>query len=234
MSTTHPRAAPAGTMTYEEFLNWADEDTAAEWVDGKVIMPSPASAKHQLLVVFWIKLLSLYAEYRQLGVVLAAPFQMKLPHSGREPDVLFVAQDHLDRLHDTYLDGPADLVIEVISVPESVERDRVDKFREYQAGGVPEYWLLDPDSQQAEFYQRDAQGVFQRVRHDAQGIYRSRAVPGFWLNVAWLWQEPLPSVEQLLLQMAGPDYIRVLLERAGDDPRRALLTHLQQDQGPGE
>ena len=234
MSTTHPRAVPGSTMTYEEFLDWADEDTAAEWVDGKVIMPSPASAKHQLLVVFLIKLLSLYADFRQLGLVLAAPFQMKLPRYGREPDVLFVAQDHHDWLHDTYLNGPADLVVEVISVPETVERDRFEKFNEYQAGGVPEYWLLEPELQQAEFYQRDVQGVFQRVHPDAQGVYHSRAMPGFWLNVAWLWQDPLPSVEQLLLRMAGPDYIRVLLESAGDDASRALLTQLQQGQKPEE
>ncbi len=30
-------------MTYEEFLAWADEDTLAEWVEGEVIMTSPAS-----------------------------------------------------------------------------------------------------------------------------------------------------------------------------------------------
>ena len=30
-------------MTFEEFLAWADEDTHAEWVDGRVVMPSPAS-----------------------------------------------------------------------------------------------------------------------------------------------------------------------------------------------
>jgi hypothetical protein len=35
MSTTHPRPTPPGTMTYEKVLEWADEDTLAEWVDGK-------------------------------------------------------------------------------------------------------------------------------------------------------------------------------------------------------
>jgi hypothetical protein len=34
-------------MTYAEFLDWADEDTLAEWVNGKVIMTSPASLRHQ-------------------------------------------------------------------------------------------------------------------------------------------------------------------------------------------
>ncbi len=28
-------------MSYEAFLEWADEDTPAEWVDGKVFLMSP-------------------------------------------------------------------------------------------------------------------------------------------------------------------------------------------------
>src|SRR3954463_291247 len=36
-------------MTYDEFLAWADEDTLAEWVDGRVVMTTPTSAQHQYL-----------------------------------------------------------------------------------------------------------------------------------------------------------------------------------------
>jgi hypothetical protein len=39
-------ASPGGKITYEEFLDWADEDTWAEWVDGEVIALSPASLLH--------------------------------------------------------------------------------------------------------------------------------------------------------------------------------------------
>jgi hypothetical protein len=46
-------------------------------------------------------------EAHGLGVVRPATFQMKtgadLP--GREPDILFIAHDHLDRLKNTYVDG---------------------------------------------------------------------------------------------------------------------------------
>ena len=71
---------------------------------------------------------------------------------GREPDILFIAREHLDRFRDTYLDGPADLVVEIIS-RDSRARDRGDKFYEYEQGGVREYWLLDYLRRQAEFYQ---------------------------------------------------------------------------------
>lgn len=104
-------------MTYEEFLDWADEDTHAEWVDGEVIVFMPASLAHQLIVGFLHHLLGLFVSTFNLGLVLMAPFQMKLVFrpSGREPDLLFVASEHQDRLTRTFLDGPADLAVEVVS-----------------------------------------------------------------------------------------------------------------------
>ena len=138
-------------MTYQEFLNWADEDTLAEWMNGKVIMTSPASLRHQLIAQFLGRVLAGYVEAERLGIVISAPFQMKLEQSGREPDVLFLAENHRDRLRATYLDGPADLVIEILS-PESIGRDRGEKFYEYERAGILEYWLIDDATQRAEFY----------------------------------------------------------------------------------
>lgn len=75
-------------MTYQEFLDWADEDTRAEWVDGRVVfIPSPASIRHQYVAQFLTSVLSIYADVFQLRSVIAAPFQMRLASSGREPDV---------------------------------------------------------------------------------------------------------------------------------------------------
>ncbi len=176
-------------MTYEEFLDWADEDTLAEWVNGEVVMASPPSRRHQEIVVFLTQILGLYATKRELGIVLASPFQMKLAGVGREPDVLFVGREHLERLGETYLDGPADLVVEIIS-PESIGRDRGEKFAEYEAGGVSEFWLIDPMRERVEFYQLDARGRYRPITPDTDGIYRSRALTGFWLRVAWFWQSP--------------------------------------------
>src|SRR5262249_25436825 len=111
-------------MSYEEFLDWCDEDTLAEWVDEYVIMTSPASEPHQTIVDFLVQVLGIYVQQRDLGRVLSAPFQMKLSaaRSGREPDLLFIPLENLWRLQRTYLDGPADLAIEVVS-PESRLRD---------------------------------------------------------------------------------------------------------------
>jgi Uma2 family endonuclease len=195
-----PSTAPR-KMTYEEFLTWADEDTLAEWVDGEVVMYSPASDRHQDMARFLTAVLSVFVETRDLGVIRPAPFQIKLGPDlpGREPDLLFVAVDHLDRLKETYLDGPADLVVEIVS-PESAGRDRGDKFYEYARGGVPEYWLIDPEMECAEFYQLE-KGRYRVAFSGKEGRYEARVLPGFWLRVEWLWQEPLPKVLDVLREL---------------------------------
>ena len=196
------RAAPGlglAEMTYEEFLAWCDEDTWAEWVNGVVVMVSPASDRHQDLVRFLINVLGIYVEAQGLGVVRPAPFQMKtgpeLP--GREPDLLFVSEEHLGRLAETHLDGPADLVVEIIS-PESRARDRGEKFYEYETGGVQEYWLIDPEREEVRFYRLGEQGWYESVPPDSTGVYHSRVVPHLWLQVDWLWQKPLPKALEVL------------------------------------
>jgi Uma2 family endonuclease len=197
------RVAPGSKLTYEEFLAWCDEDTWAEWVDGEVVMVTPASDRHQALSGFLESVLAIYAEERGLGRVLGAPFQMRLPepvHSGREPDVFFIATAHLPRLKETYLDGPADLVVEIIS-PESRLRDRGEKFAEYQMGGVGEYWLLDPERRDADFYRLDERGRYRLSEPDRGGWYESVTLPGFRLKLEWLWQIPLPRVLDVVREL---------------------------------
>jgi len=190
-------------MTYEEFLAWADEDTLAEWVDGEVVMYSPANDRHQDISGFLESVLRSFVEVRQLGIVRSAPFQMKLAQSGREPDLLFVAQANLGRLKETYLDGPADLVVEIVS-PESVGRDRGVKFYEYARGGVPEYWLIDPQTEWVEFYRLE-EGHYRLAFSGKEGQYHALVLPDFWLRVEWLWQEPLPSPIRTLAEIVGMD-----------------------------
>lgn len=206
-------APPAGKMTFEEFLNWADEDTWAEWVEGKVVVVSPASDRHQNLVGFLNTVLRLFVESRALGAIRSAPFAMHLPNVQRvrEPDLLFVRQEHVARLKENFLDGPADLVVEVTSAS-TIHIDRGSKYVEYEAGGVTEYWLIDPDRQQAEFYRLGADRHYHLALPDTTGIYHSEVIPDFWLRVDWLWQEPLPMAEAVAMEIGGVSHARALLQ----------------------
>ena len=189
----------AAKMTYDEFLEWLDEDTHAEWVNGEVILMTPISIEHQNLGRFLLSLISHFADSHQLGVVAYDPFQMKtapeLP--SRAPDIMFVANENLSRLEETYLNGPADLVVEIIS-PGSRGTDRGDKFYEYEEGGVCEYWLIDPQRHQAEFYLRGEDGIYGLAPISEDGIFRSTVLKGLWLKADWLWKESMPSVLEVL------------------------------------
>jgi hypothetical protein len=41
-------------------------------------------------------------------------------------------------------------------------------------------------------------GESMQARLNAMGRYQSAVLPEFWLNINWLWQEPLPSVRKIL------------------------------------
>ena len=184
-------------MTFEQFLATVDEDDYAEWVDGAVIFKGTENVEHQDLLGFLMCLLTGRMEDHDAGKVLGNPFLMKLSHSARAPDLLFIAKANLSGLKEYHLDGPADLAVEIIS-PESALRDRGAKYAEYEAGGVCEYWIVDADARRADFFVLDAEGRYQRASPDSGGKYQSAVLPGFWVNVNWLWQSPLPSVRSVL------------------------------------
>lgn len=182
-------------MSYEQFLQWAEEDAHAEWVDGEVIVFMPPKSRHQELVGFLYNLLSLYAELFRIGKVFNAPFEMRLSPSGpsREPDILFIATENLHRLTEERVEGAADLVVEVVS-QDSLRRDRHQKFAEYQSFGVREYWLVDSQTSEGsvEAFVLNEQGVYEPIPIE-EGVIRSRVIPGFWLKVEWQGKETMPD-----------------------------------------
>lgn len=196
---TPPTKPPKERMSLDEFLAWADEDVWAEWENGEVKILSPASYKHQNIVSFLVALIRLFMQERDLGIVLTAPFAMHLPKSQRvrEPDLLVVLTENLDRIKSTHLEGPADLVIEIVS-EESLLQDRGTKMAEYELDGVREYWLVDPERKQVDFFVLGEGGGYDRKLPDASGVYRSVVLEGFKLKVEWLWQERLPKVSEAL------------------------------------
>jgi Uma2 family endonuclease len=216
-ATEPPQAQPVRLrMSYEEYLAWADEDTRAEWVAGEVIVSMPPKDLHQRLVEFLYYLLGTFIRLNSLGLLRIAPFEVKLSAEGpaRQPDLMFLRAAHLDRLTPERVVGPPDLIIEVVS-DDSEHRDRVDKFNEYEAAGVPEYWILDnrPQRRRAYFYRLGAEGQYLQVGLEPGGIYRSAVLEGFWLRVGWLWA-PEPDPLRALAELMGPEQMAEALRRA--------------------
>jgi Uma2 family endonuclease len=103
--------------------------------------------------------------------------------------------------------------VEVVS-DDSVACDRADKFYEYQAAGVTEYWIIDPRPgfQRVDFYVLDGQGRYRLVPANPDGRYHSTVLAGFWLQVDWLLTGEPPEVLQTLAQIVGS---QKLLEAIG-------------------
>lgn len=191
-------AVIASNVSYEEYLALDTPPPRVEWVAGEVIDMGEITFAHAYLVQWLVRVLGAFVESKSLGVVLFEPFNMKLPGrpSGRCPDIMFIAEARRSLIGEKDLDGPADLVVEVVS-PTSGPTDRGIKFYEYEAGGVREYWLLDPQRQRAEFYVL-VDGRYQAIE-PRDGAYTSAVLSGLDLLVDWFWSlPPVAEVETSL------------------------------------
>ena len=61
-----------------------------------------------------------------------------------EPDLVFVAAEHLSLITEKNLQGVPDLLVEILS-PTTSLRDRREKLALYERVGVPEYWIVNPE-----------------------------------------------------------------------------------------
>lgn len=187
----------AEKISYEDFLRLYDGQYA-EWENGEVTLMSPLSIAHMRLSNFLQVLFFHFLITNPIGDLLSAPFTMRISHNySPEPDLMFVRNEHKDRIQRTGLEGAADVVIEIIS-PESDDRDRHKKYSAYQAGGVGEYWLLNPASDTAFFCRLAQNNHFELVALDEQGYFHSVSIPGFKLPVNVLWSVPELSAAQIM------------------------------------
>jgi Uma2 family endonuclease len=80
------------------------------------------------------------------GKVLFAPLRVKIrPRKFREPDLLLVLDAKDPRRQNRFWLG-ADLALEVVS-PDKPARDLIDKRGDYAEAGIPEYWIVNPETE---------------------------------------------------------------------------------------
>lgn len=185
-------------ISFEEFLT-AYDGVRAEWVDGQVVEMSPAADPHQDILELLSSALRTFVERTRAGIIRSQAMGMRIGNRLRVPDLLFLSTEHLYRKTLTHVDGPADLVIEVISI-DSRLRDRDEKFHEYEKAGIPEYWVIDPLRESVDLFRLGEDGRYHLADEGDPPRVESRVLPGFWIDPQWLWQDPLPTVDWMLEQ----------------------------------
>ena len=161
---------------------------------------APVSFNHADLNLWLASILRFFVDLRGLGTIAGPEFFVRFASRRRRrlPDILFVRQDRRQLIRKQYLDGPPDLIIEIVS-PDSESRDWREKYIEYEQAGVREYWVIDPMSQHVEVYTLKKNAYVPVPEKDGKLV--SKVIRGFWLKTEWLWRQPLPPVVEVLREL---------------------------------
>lgn len=196
--------------TLEDYLSWP-EDVRRELIDGGVydMTPSPTILHQELvgkLAYAFQSSLDSWNEGSGGGGsdcrVLLAPIDVVLtPNTVVQPDVVLVC-DPLKLSGGRYVDGAPDLVVEVLS-PSTALKDRREKRGIYEAAGVREYLIVDPDEHYVEYYRLDENGRYGASMllgaADALGLM---ALPEMALTLSALFGWEAPRVAEPVLPYA--------------------------------
>ena len=195
------RRTHTGTTTFAEFVELIPEDQKADLLDGVIYLASPENLEHNDLLGWLTVVLRPFIEARGLGRLTINKVAYRFSdRAAPEPDLGFVAAHRADCIKHGYVDGPPDLAVEIVS-PDSVDRDYEAKRRQYEAGGVLEYWIINPLECTATFLVREGDGFAEVACAD--NIYRSRVLDGLELDVRWLWERPLPPTMPIVRRLLG-------------------------------
>jgi Uma2 family endonuclease len=188
-------------LSEDDFYRLADEDSDWEFLDGRIVMHSPASNRHEDLFLFLACLFRLFTEEKGGAVVRGSRYPMRLDADwSPEPDILVIRDARRHLMMSQRLEGPADLVVEIAS--ESDPRlDYREKLPRYRAAGIEEIWIVDPFQRHVNAETKLADGY--TARTFATGRLDSIVLPGFWIDVGWLWQDALPPTGKCLRAILG-------------------------------
>ena len=135
-----------GLWSEEEYLVLTDHRSRLiEFTDGYLeVLPMPTD-RHQTILKFLLFAFVFFVEPKG-GNVQFAPLRLRIRAGKfREPDLLLVLSATDPRRQNRFWLG-ADLALEVVS-EHKPERDLVEKRTDYAEAQVPEYWIVNPQTE---------------------------------------------------------------------------------------
>lgn len=204
MSTAEMSGPASDLLTFDDFCAIVRDGQKADLLDGVIYMASPDSNRSNQINGLLDFLVRGFVSARNLGgAVYVNRFAFQLDeNNGPEPDLAWVAPDRMHLVEEGRMRGAPTVAVEIVS-RDSRQRDWVDKRMKYEAAGVEEYWIIDPIQRRCEFLRRQENGRYDVVPLEENRIFRSRMIPGFWLNIEWLLATPLPNDYQCLQELLG-------------------------------
>lgn len=184
LSASHIQVQP---HTYDDFRSIPEDGHRYELIFGEIVISPSPHTKHQHALGELFTRMKQFVHERQLGRVYFAPVDVKLsPNNVVQPDLLFVKRQRLRIVRNEFIDGAPDLVVEALS-PANRMRDLVKKAVLYGLHGVPEYWIVDPETNTMTVHiWRDGQ----YVAEVEDGVSRSAVLAGFEVRPAELFELP--------------------------------------------
>jgi Uma2 family endonuclease len=148
-------SSPGVKLTYDDFVHFPDDGQRHELIDGEhYVTPSP-NLGHQAIIGNLHFLVRQHLELHPVGRVFMAPLDVVLSNVDVvEPDLLYVSNGRREVLTTKHVRGAPDLVVEVGS-PSTRRRDETIKRRLYEQWDVLEYWVVDPEIEEARVYRRE-------------------------------------------------------------------------------
>ena len=157
------------------------EDKRVELIGGDFcLVPSP-SVIHQRVAANIEDILRDFVRDNALGEVFDAPLDVVLsPYDVVQPDIMFISVERNHIITDANIQGPPDLVVEVLS-PSTGERDRTIKRKLYARSGVRELWLVNAAAQMVEVFDLESNDEVPPVLYSRSGKAPlvSAVLPGF-------------------------------------------------------
>lgn len=186
----------------ESFYDWLTSDTKAEFINGEIIVQSPAKKRHTTASMNLSALLSAYVEMNDLGFVGAETVLISLTRNDYLPDICFFGREKAAELESEQMKFPApDFIVEILS-PTTAEVDRGVKFEDYAAHEVVEYWLVDPELETVEQYVLE-DDHFKLLLKVNSGSLTSKAVQGFKIPVEAIFDAKAKNQALAAILMGG-------------------------------
>ncbi|MBF0226543.1 MAG: Uma2 family endonuclease [Desulfobacterales bacterium] len=181
---------------WEKYYEYSDINY--EWNNG-ILEEKPVSDLENIKNYRWLlSLLECYLAFNPIAEMVMLEFGFRMSIKGkvtiRKPDIGIILNTNAVSIenYDRSYGGIFDICIECLSdsTKKEAERDTIEKKYEYSNAGVQEYYIVDKENGETEFYCLSKRGRYKKIKSETGGIIKSSVLPGFQFRIKDLYSQP--------------------------------------------